>query len=418
MSENKDSILRFRLKKMLDLLASKEGRHTELISLYIPHSKQISDVINNLRAEGSTASNIKSKSTRKNVTEAIEKVMQRLRLFKETPPKGLVIFCGAITQNGLGSEKLEIYVVEPPEPTSIYYYRCDQKFHLEPLQEMLKEKRTFGIFVIDGKETTIATLSGVSIKIVKEVTSGIPGKHRAGGQSAKRFERLREAEVNLYYKRVSNYVNDIFLSIPELEGIIVGGPGPTKFDFMDKGYLHYTLNDKVLSVVDTAYTGKGGLDEVVDKSQEILEEVRYVKEKKLVQAFLYELGNDSGLATYGETEVRNSLYNGIVKILLISENFEAIRVVAKCSNCDFIEKVTLRGKNSETIDSDYADKLCPNCSVPNLTVIEKQDVIDELSEIAEQLGSEVEIISSQTEEGLQLQDSFGGIGAILRYKPT
>jgi len=403
---------------MLDLLASKEGRHTELISLYIPHSKQISDVINNLRAEGSTASNIKSKSTRKNVTEAIEKVMQRLRLFKETPPKGLVIFCGAITQNGLGSEKLEIYVVEPPEPTSIYYYRCDQKFHLEPLQEMLKEKRTFGIFVIDGKETTIATLSGVSIKIVKEVTSGIPGKHRAGGQSAKRFERLREAEVNLYYKRVSNYVNDIFLSIPELEGIIVGGPGPTKFDFMDKGYLHYTLNDKVLSVVDTAYTGKGGLDEVVDKSQEILEEVRYVKEKKLVQAFLYELGNDSGLATYGETEVRNSLYNGIVKILLISENFEAIRVVAKCSNCDFIEKVTLRGKNSETIDSDYADKLCPNCSVPNLTVIEKQDVIDELSEIAEQLGSEVEIISSQTEEGLQLQDSFGGIGAILRYKPT
>jgi peptide chain release factor subunit 1 len=186
---------------MMDTLASKEGRHTELISLYIPPGRQISDVMNNLRSEYSTASNIKSRTTRNNVLDAIEKVMQRLRLFKGTPPNGLVIFCGAIPQNGVGSEKIETYTLEPPEPTPIYYYRCDQRFHLESLMEMLREKSSYGIIVIDGNDATIATLRGSTLKTVKEFTSGIPGKHRAGGQSARRFERLREAEVNEYFIR-------------------------------------------------------------------------------------------------------------------------------------------------------------------------------------------------------------------------
>jgi len=372
--------------------------------------------MNNLRSEYSTASNIKSKTTRKNVLDAIERVMQRLRLFKETPPNGLAIFCGAIPQNGAGSEKIETYVVEPPEPTPIYYYRCDQRFHLEPLMEMLKEKSTYGILVIDGNEATIATLRGRTLDIVKEVTSGIPGKHRAGGQSARRFERLREAEVNEYYKRVGNHVNEAFLQIPDLKGIIVGGPGPTKYDFVEGDYLHYTLKDRVLSTVDTAYTGEGGLDEVVDKSPDILREVRYVEEKKLLQSFLYELGHDTGLVTYGEREVRDALYKGVVRTLLISEEFERGRVTAKCSNCGYVEQATIKGKTFEDVEAEYSGRVCPKCSTPNLKANEIRDVIDEMAEIAEQTGAEVEVISAQTEEGVELRESFGGIAAILRYK--
>ncbi|MCJ7609508.1 hypothetical protein MUP00_07575 [Candidatus Bathyarchaeota archaeon] len=102
------------MQRSLDLLDSKTGRHTELISLYVPPEKQISDVMNQLRAEYSTASNIKSRTTRRNVLDALEKTMQRLRLFRESPPNGLVIFCGAIPQNGEGTEKMETYVIEPP----------------------------------------------------------------------------------------------------------------------------------------------------------------------------------------------------------------------------------------------------------------------------------------------------------------
>ena len=44
-----------------------------------------------------------------------------------------------------------------------------------------------------------------------------------------------------------------------------------------------------------------------------------------------------------------------------------------------------------------------------------EDLIEDLANIAEDLGSSVEIISTETEEGSQLYRAFGGIGAILRY---
>jgi len=128
----------FRLKKSLDTLARKEGRGTELVSLYVPPGKQISEVQAMLRDEYGTASNIKSDTTRKNVQDAITKVQQRLKLFKQAPKNGLVIFSGAIPQNGPGSERLETYVIEPLEPIKVYLYRCDAKFNLEYLQEQLR----------------------------------------------------------------------------------------------------------------------------------------------------------------------------------------------------------------------------------------------------------------------------------------
>ncbi|MEM3041004.1 MAG: peptide chain release factor aRF-1, partial [Nitrososphaerota archaeon] len=365
--------------------------------------------------EYSTASNIKSRTTKKNVLDALMTVMQRLRLFKETPPNGLVLFCGAIPQNGEGSEKIETYIIEPPEPTPIYYYRCDQRFHTEPLHEMLQEKETYGLIVIDGNETAIATLSGRNLKVNKVLTSGLPGKHRAGGQSSRRFERLREQEVNDYYRRVGQHANETFLQIPNLKGIIIGGPGPSKEDFRNGDYLQYTLKNKILDLVDTAYGGEEGLEEVVEKSDSILREVRYVEEKKLMQEFLSALGKDTGLVTYGEDEVRSALKRGAVRTLLLSERFDESRVTIQCPNGDYAEQVTVKGKDPETIRREFQARTCPNCGA-NLQILEIEDVIDELARTASQVGAEVEVISTETEEGVMLKKGFGGIAAILKHR--
>jgi len=50
-------------------------------------------------------------------------------------------------------------------------------------------------------------------------------------------------------------------------------------------------------------------------------------------------------------------------------------------------------------------------------VVERKDIIEEFAEMAEGPGSDVEIMSVETEEGQMLQKSFGGIAAILRFKP-
>jgi peptide chain release factor subunit 1 len=412
----KTSLELFRLKKTLNTLATKEGRGTELVSVYVPPGKQISDVINMLRDEYGTASNIKSTTTRKNVMDAIVKVQQRLKLFKEPPENGLVIFCGAIPQNGPGSERIETHVIEPPEPINIYLYRCDARFHTEYLQEMLREKETYGILLIDASEATLATLQGRRLEIAMELTSGVPGKTRAGGQSARRYERLREMRLQEYFTRVGQHANETFLPIENLKGIIVGGPGPTKYDFEKGEYLNYVLKDKIIDVIDTSYVQEQGVKEIVDKAPEIMRKIRYIEEKKLMQQFLYEIGHDTGMVTYGEEDVRRALETGSVRTLLLSDELDKVRVTLKCNACGYQEQRTLKNQMLTSIEQDLAGKPCPKCKAPALGVAETQDVIEHFAQLAEHTNAEVEIISGETEEGQMLKNSFGGIAAILRFK--
>jgi peptide chain release factor subunit 1 len=398
------------------MLASKEGRGTELISLYIPPGKQISEVMNMLREEYGTASNIKSTTTRKNVQDAIVKVQQRLKLFKETPENGLVIFCGAVPQNGAGSEKIETYVIIPPEPINIYLYRCDSRFHTEHLQELLREKETYGILLIDATAATLATLQGRRLEIVREVTSGVPGKTRAGGQSARRFERLREMRLQEYFRRVGEHANEVFLPIGNLKGIIIGGPGPTKYDFEKGDYLNYQLKEKIIDTVDTAYVDEQGVKEVVDKAPEIMRKIRYIEERQIMQQFLYEIGHDTGLATYGEEAVRKALEAGAVKTLLLSEGLDIARVKVKCSACGYGEQHTVKGPMLTSFEQGLVGKPCPKCKAPSLSIVDKQELIEDFAQLAEYTNTEVEIISDETEEGHMLKNSFGGIAAILRFK--
>ena len=414
----KSSLELFRLRKMLNALASKQGSHTELITLYVPPGKQISDALNLLRDEYGTASNIKSNVTRKNVLDAIVKAQQKLKLFKDPGEKGIVIFTGALPQEGggPGTERMVSYVIVPPEPIRIYLYRCVSRFHTEHLLEMLREKETYGILLIDASDATIATLQGKRLEIVRQMHSGVAGKTRAGGQSARRYERLRDMQLNEYFTRVGQHANDIFLPIETLKGIIIGGPGPTKYDFEKGDYLNYQLKNKIIDTVDTAYVEEQGVKEVVDKAPEIMRKVRYIEEKEIMQKFLYEIGHDSGMVTYGEAEVRRLLQAGAVRTLIISESLDLVRVTVKCSACGFEEQHTVKAQEVAGFEQSLVGKPCPSCSAPSLAIVDKKDVIDDLAELAELANTDVEIISSETEEGQMLKNSFGGIAAMLRFK--
>jgi peptide chain release factor subunit 1 len=415
----KTSLELYRLRKTLNTLARKEGSHTELITLYVPPGKQISDAINLLREEYGTASNIKSNVTRKNVLDALVRVQQRLKLFKDPGEKGIVIFAGALPQEGgggPGTERMETYVIVPPEPIKIYLYRCDSRFHTEHLQEMLREKETYGILLIDASDATIATLQGKRLDIVRQMYSGVTGKTRAGGQSARRYERLREMQLNEYFTRVAGHANDVFLPIENLKGIILAGPGPTKYDFQKGDYLNYQLKSKILDVVDTAYVEEQGVKEVVEKAPEIMRKVRYIEEKQLMQKFLFEVGHDTGLITYGEAEVRRALEAGAVRTLLLSEGLDVQRVTAKCGACSFQEQHTVNGKVMVEFEQSLVGKPCPKCNAPSFSVTDKQDIVDDLAQIAEYSNADVEMISLETEEGQMLKNAFGGIAAMLRFK--
>ena len=53
-------------------------------------------------------------------------------------------------------------------------------------------------------------LHGDKIEVLTQTGSGVAGKHRQGGQSAKRFQKLREMELTYFYNRVAEITRRIF----------------------------------------------------------------------------------------------------------------------------------------------------------------------------------------------------------------
>jgi peptide chain release factor subunit 1 len=47
---------------------------------------------------------------------------------------------------------------------------------------------------------------------------------------------------------------------------------------------------------------------------------------------------------------------------------------------------------------------------------DEEDIVEELSRICESFSSTVELVSTDSSEGLMLLQAFGGIAAVLRYK--
>ncbi|MBN2367575.1 helix-turn-helix domain-containing protein [Candidatus Woesearchaeota archaeon] len=169
------------LLKFIAQLEPIRGRHTELVSVYVPAGYDLNKIINHLAQEQGTASNIKDATTRKNVTDSLERMIQHLRLYKGTPVNGLAAFAGNISERE-GQQNIEVFSIETPEPLNFRLYRCDKIFVLDALKEMAEKKDIYGLIVMDKREGNIALLKGKTIIPLTKTTSYVPGKTRAGGQ--------------------------------------------------------------------------------------------------------------------------------------------------------------------------------------------------------------------------------------------
>jgi peptide chain release factor subunit 1 len=356
---------KLKLKKLIKDLKEKRAPHTEFVTVYIPAGYDIIKIIQHLAEEQGTASNIKSASTRKNVQGALEKMIQHLRNFPKTPEHGLAVFSGNIAA-GEGKQDMKAWSLEPPVPLKTRIYRCDKVFATDILEEMLMDHNVYGLVVLDRRDAVLALLKGKTIVPLQKTHSEVPGKFKAGGQSAQRFARIREGAYKDHFKKVSEYMKEHFLPLGNnLKGIIVGGPGTTVNDFLNKDYITGDLKRKIIGNKDLSYTGEDGLQELLDRSEDLLAEEDIAKEKMAVRRFLEELNHSPEKVTYGETETLRALEMNAIDTLLISESLPEEKIF------DFEEK-------------------------------------------AEIGGSKVIIISTETREGAQLRD-LGGIAAVLRF---
>ncbi len=490
------------LEEILEELEGHKARATELITVYIPAGQNIYTVADQLEAEKSTAKNIKSTGTRKNVTSALDKITRALKDYKKTPENGLAIFCGNVSKTE-SQEDLQIWILETPIPLKVRMYRCDKEFILEPLREIISVTEVFGLLVMDRKEATIGLLEGKRIEVLQKMTSGVPSKVRAGGQclapdswislknknqkiidlkvgdkikaldfktnkiiftkvknkwitdknmvteifveggesiisslghtffrisngkieevmakklkkgdilicsnnydvlkleivniqkisgkfnlvdietesgnflangfivhnSSQRFHRITEGLTKEFYKRIADEMKNIFFEMPKLKGIIVGGPVPTKDEFLDGEYLATKLREKVIGRKDIGDSDESGLKELVEKSKDLLANQEIVQEKKLLEKFFERLGNRGEMALYDEESIKKALEYGAVDTLIISKNYDKKKM-------------------------------------------------KEFKKIAEGTSSSFEIVSTDTAEGDQFS-KLSGIGVLLRFR--
>jgi peptide chain release factor subunit 1 len=394
----------YAIRRELKKLSAIRGSGTELISVYIPPDFAIAEEMGKLKEESSQAGNIKSKSTRQNVQGALDKIIQFLRLYKKIPPNGLAIFAGNVS-NIQSNPRIEIFKIEPLSPIKSNIYRCDSEFMLEPLQSIMEATDLYVVLIMDGKEATVGLLRGTKFETDKKLRSFAPSKTSKGGQSAARYERVIEAEINDYHNRISDAINELYLKHgKKVTGLIIGGPGPTKETFLKGKSINYQI--KVLGMFDTGYTDEhNGVNELLDKAKDLLSQQAVIKERAVMDRFMAEVGR-GGLATFGYDKVKAALDGDNVSKLLISEELELTKVVYKCTNCK--QEIT-------DIEEGNFRKTKHECG-GNLEAISQTDVVDELIQQTETKGVEMVFMSADSTQGQQLMLGFKGIAAMLRYR--
>jgi len=407
----KQSARRLRLKLALEELREMKGFGTELVTLIIPPDRQVSDARQMLQNEHGQAANIKSKGTRKNVQGAIESALSTLSRYKNAGEFGIAIFVGSIIIGNNKNRMISVVIEDPPEPLLSFRYRCDSKFELTQLEEMLIDKKSYGLFVIDRSEAAYGIASGKRIHVQEHLVSNIMGKHRQGGQSAQRFERLIEEAAHNFFKRATEHANSYWLPhLENIQAIIIGGPGATK-DFVVKNeYFHHEIAKKIAKThFDVGYSNESGVRELVDNAGAMMGEIELDAERQIMNRFLEELIRPHPKATYGEMMVKRALEEGAVDKLLFSVGVEAKKLKVQCKKC--------RHEWDQRVKKTSDDISCPECAASGeaIRVLETSSVFDILSKNAEASNTEVIIISTDTEEGSQLMLGFGGLAAILRY---
>ncbi len=218
------------------------------------------------------------------------------------------------------------------------------------------------LVALDDEVATFGLVRQYGLEELGEVVSS---------RSGKMYESDRELSEKEFFgevcSKIKNHVRD--LGVPS---VIIAGPGFTKkevFSFLEDNYPD--LVERV-HLGRTSHTGRSGLNEIIKRGivKRVSSEDRASRETELVEDLLERISKD-GKGTYGKDEIEEAVEVGAVEKLLISD--EKLR------------------KDRENISS----------------LIEK----------TRNTGGEIEIISSEHEAGVQLS-RMGGLGALLRYKPS
>lgn len=403
-----ENIELWKIKKLIKSLEIMKGNGTSMISLIIPSKGQISLTNRMLTEEYGTATNIKSRVNRLSVLSAITSAQQRLKLYKQTPPNGLVIFSGTITTDE-GKEKKVNFDIEPFKPMTRSLYKCDNKFHVKYLLDLLVIDDKYAFIIMDGNGCLYSILSGNNKEILHQFSVDLPKKHGRGGQSALRFARLRLEARHNYLKKVCEIANNLYLKDNKatVSGIFLAGSADFKNQMLECDAFSAVLKTIVIKSIDISYGGLNGLNQAIELASTDLKNVDLMKEKKILCVFYESISKDTGLYCFGTNDTMYALDMGAVEKLIVYEDLELLRQELKNSKNNNISVIFIDPKKDNSklyLDGDS-----------KLEIVNEMELVEWLSNNYKNFGSELVLVSDKSQEGTQFVRGFGGIGGILRW---
>ena len=255
----------------------------------------------------------------------------------------------------------------------------DSSPYLRPLARMLDEWEAFTLVLVSTNSAKIYSVSFGEVEDTNQLSKDIMNKHKKGGCSQARFNRLRRGAIHAFFKEV----------VEELQKfadnqLIIAGPGTAKTQL--KEMLQKELHEKIVDIIDI---------DIDDEHKAIKESIHLISEKEqrqsheVVQHLKQEILRD-GLAVYGPEETLQAVKNGQVELLIIEKDFKLRGWL--CEHCQTVG----RGKKLK----------CPYCDNKTSDV----DVLEEILEFAERTDAEIEFTDDPDIKDL------GHIGGLLRYK--
>jgi peptide chain release factor subunit 1 len=255
----------------------------------------------------------------------------------------------------------------------------DSSPYIRPLARVYDEWEDFTLILVSSNYAKIFSVSLGKVEQTKRLSADIMNKHKKGGCSQARFNRLRRGAIHAFLSEVVEELKE-----RADERIIVAGPGIEKNHFIDM--LPKDLKDKVVDIIDINVDDETKL---LKQSYSLISQKEKEKSSEAVQHLKEEVLRD-GLAVYGLKETIKAVKNGQVELLLIQKDFKPRGWI--CEHCQVVEK--------------GIKKTCPYCGNKTSEV----DVLEEILEFAKRTDAEIEFTDSE-----ELAD-LGHVGGILRFK--
>ncbi len=288
--------------------------------------------------------------------------------------RGRMIFASASAS--AQNDFLHVYRVSVElEPLVVW----DSSPFLLPLARLRKDYEDYGLLLIDSQEYRLFLVRS-RVAVEKEKRSiDLMNKHKKGGWSQMRFNRLRRGAIKSFLTEAVEDLNS--LDIQEIKGLVVAGPGEAKGQLIEM--LPASWKGKVLGVLDISMQTPSG--DLVKLGNEIVSSEQS-RERELAEK-LKDAVFKGQPAAYGLAEVGEALKQGRVNHLLLANSFALPQMI--CKKCHF------HGEG----------ETCPTCGGQMQALS-----LEELYQQAERTGAEVVLVEDDA-----FLESIGGIGAMLRY---